>query len=132
MIDYSAIEAELKTALSAVDKFKDIETGHIRENVATSQMPALDISCDGHKYDFYDTEAQYKIPCFIVIRKVGVNRKVNADEFKVLMERACTILEVLTGTAFSVIRGIDASIQESDSGNGSIVRAGVIQITLWA
>jgi hypothetical protein len=132
MIDFSTIEAELKTALLPIEKFKTIEIGRIRETVATAQMPALDISCFGHTYNFHDVEAQYKIPCAIIIRRVGFDRTDNANEFKVLFERACTILETLRGTAFNVVRGIDAQLQESDSGNGSIVRAGVIQITLWA
>jgi hypothetical protein len=132
MIDFSAIETEIQIALAGIEKFKTVETGRVREVVATSQMPSLDISCDGHQYNYHDTEARYKIPCFIIIRKCGANRKDLADEFKVLIERVCLILETLTGTAFRVVRGIDSSIQESDSGNGSIVRAGVIQITLWA
>jgi len=132
MIDFSAIEAELKTALAVVDKFKTIEAGRIRETVATSLMPALDISCFGHQYNFHDPEAQYKIPTAIVIRCMGFDRTDNANAFKVLFERACAILETLRGTAFNVVRGIDAQIQETDSGNGSIVRAGVIQLTLWA
>jgi hypothetical protein len=132
MIDFSAIEAELKTALSSVTTFKSIECGRIRETVATAQMPSLDISCQGHTYKREDPEAAYKSPALLVIRRMGFDRSADADAFKVLIEQICNILESTHGTAFNVIRGISSQIQEGDSGNGSVIRAGVIQITLWA
>ena len=132
MIDYSAIEAELKTALSTVTKFKTVETGHIRENVAVGQMPALDISATGHTYDYYDRDARYKVDIFAVVRKSGFDRADNANEFKELIENVCTILETLTGTSFSVIRDIKTDIQETESGNSSVVRIGAVQFSTWA
>ncbi len=132
MKDFSAIETELKTAFIGLTKFLSTETGHIRENVPNSQMPSLDISCVGMQYNFYDAEAQYKIPCVIVIRKYGPDRREAANEFKELVESLCAILETLTGTAFAVVRNIDASIQEYAGDTSGIVRTGVIQITLWA
>lgn len=132
MKDFSAIESELKTAFANLTKFNSIETGHIRETVPTSKMPALDISCVGMQYNFYDPEAQYKIPAVIVVRKYGPDRSEAANEFKELTESLCAILETLTGTAFAVVRNIDASIQEYAGDTSGIVRTGVIQITLWA
>lgn len=132
MSDYSAIESELKTLLDSIEKFVTIETGQIRPDIPTSQMPALDISCFGEKYNPNDTDAQTKIPCGILIRRIGFNRPQNAREFKILCSRCIELLKGYKGVAFRVVRNIDADFQESDSGNGSIVRAGVIQITLWA
>ena len=132
MIDFSAIEAELKKALSEVTGFKSIETGYIRENVPTASMPSLDISCNGYTGDWHDTSARYKVPCTIVLRRLGAVRQDNANEFKMLVEQCCTVLESVRGVAFDVIRNFDVSVQEFSSDTASIVRAGVIQIVVWA
>lgn len=131
MIDFSAIEVELGTALST--GFKTIECGRIRETVPNASMPALDISCQGHTYKREDPEARYKIPCTLVIRRMGFDRADDAAKFKENIEQLSNSLETYgKGTAFNVVRGISSQIQEGDSGNGSVIRAGLIQITLWA
>ena len=134
MIDYSAIENEIKDAIKDITAFKSIETGHIRENIANSAMPALDISCEGHSYNFHDTDAQYKIPTYIWLRVYGTDRKENADAFKVLMEQVCAKLEVLTGSSFDVVRNIEVAMNEmaASGGSGSVVRTGLIQMQAWA
>ena len=63
---------------------------------------------------------------------MGFDRTADADAFKVLIEQSSAILETLHGTSFDVVRNISSDIQEGDSGNGSVIRAGVVQFTLWA
>lgn len=132
MIDLNACDEEIKTALQSILSFKSIETGHIRSDLPLSQMPGLDISTGEYQYDHSDTDAQYKAPCIVVIRRNGPDMQVNAKAFKDLIKSVGTILEVYKGTNFRVIRKISGSIQETASGTNSMIRAGVFQFELWA
>jgi len=132
MIDFVTIEAELGTALAGVTAFKSIETSHIRDPLPVAQMPAMDISAHGHTDDNQDPDSKYKVQCIIVIRRSGAKRKDNAEAFKALVKSVCAVLETYKGTSFAAIRRIQSNINESDTGDGSMIRIGFIQLEIWA
>jgi len=132
MIDFDAIELEIMGVISALDKFKSTQTGTIRETVPLTQMPCLDLTATGHKYNPVDEVSRYRVPIICVIRRQGVDRPDNAKAFKALVKAICTALESRTGTAYGVVREIESDFQEYDAGNGKMVRSGVLQFTVLA
>jgi|GEM_PF-4274178 len=132
MIDTAAITEELRLAIVSLTTFKSVETDHLRETVPTAQMPALDIELLPYTYNFYAVDARYKIPCNIVIRRMGFDRQDNRKEFRALMDSVLDTLNGMIGTTFAVLRNIVPDEQKYNSENGSLIRAGVIQLEVWA
>jgi hypothetical protein len=125
MIDFSAIEGELAAQIGAADGFCTSECGRIRQAIPVSDMPALDISAEGHGTRM-DANREYDIPILCIIRRAGFDRTENATEFKVLVEKVCASLEDYQGTAFDVVRNISSKITGVRTRGGSLVRTAEI------
>lgn len=128
MIDFSAIEHELYTAVSSITTFKSIKEGRIRETVPITQMPSIDISAQGHTTS-HDCQRHYDVPVLMVIRTKGFDRDDNVAAFKTLVEDVCAALEVYKGTSFARVRDIKSELGEEEAGNGAYSRVVAISMT---
>ncbi len=131
MIDFSAIESEVSSIITSAATFKSSETGYIREIVPVTQMPACDVSAQGHESRQL-VNRDYTIQMVAVIRRQGVDRKDNADSFKLLVEQVCAALEGWKGTSFDVIRNITSKHGMGQDGNGALVRTVIVEFNCLA
>ena len=132
MIDYSAIEEELASAIGT-GGYKSTCVGRIREEVPTSQLQSLDINLGGftsvHRAGYVD----YSITGVAVIERMGWDRTDNANEFKVLVESVCNKLCAYRFTTFDALRNLNPQLGgRPGQGNGQIIRTATINFVCLA
>jgi hypothetical protein len=132
MIDLNDIDSEIANLAASVGGFTSVETGRIREAVPAAQMPALDVSCSGHKSE-QTANVEYKVPVMIVIRRRDFTRADNAQQFKEFIRQIIAVFEGYKGAAFDVIRNIQSEIPGvTAAGEGHVERSVYIALEVWA
>lgn len=130
MIDFSAIEGELSTVAQAAYTFKSTETGRIRETVANSQMPALDVAVVNHEGTQRAGYEEGRSSIVILLRFHHAKPATAESRLKLALEAVRAAIETHTGwTSFAAAREITSRATEAPGGDGSVIRAGTITLT---